>query len=102
MNLKKDKLSSPPKEHITKLETIFDHNLTEEELKTAAWGFSKEEYKKEFGENQELHHSLIYDLYLMRGDHKIAMEYFNKLSKKSQKGIKELEEEDICCRIPIN
>ena len=101
MNLKKDKLSSLPKEHITKLETIFDHNLTEEELKTAAWGFSKEEYLSEI-KSQENHYLKIYYLYLSRNDRKTAMEYFNKLSERSQKGIRELDEGDMCVRIPIN
>jgi len=87
---------------INKLETIFDHNLTEEELKTAAWGFSKEEYRNEFGEDQEIHYLKIYYLYLSRNDQKTAMKYFNKLSKKWQKGIRELDEGDMCVRIPIN
>jgi len=86
---------------INKLETIFDHNLTEKELKTAAWGFSKEEYLSEI-KSQENHYTLIYDLYIMRGDKKTAEKYFNKLSEKRQKGIRELEEEDTCVRIPIN
>jgi len=101
MNLKKDNLSSLPKEHLTKLETIFDHNLTEKELKTAAWGFSKEEYLKQIT-SQENHYLKIYYLYLSRDDKKTAMIYFNKLSERSQKGIKELDEGDMCVRIPIN
>jgi len=83
---------------INKLETIFDHNLTEEELKTAAWGFSKEEYLSEI-KSQENHYLKIYYLYLSRNDQKTAMEYFNKLNEKRRMGIIELDENTPLCVI---
>ena len=63
----------------TKMETIFDHGVTDKEI-VALCGLKKD--REQFigwGLDQEEHYACIYRLYLMRGDKAKAMEYFNKL-----------------------
>ena len=60
------------------METIFEHNVTDEELRLLLGSVpQKEEYIK--GKNQESHYRTLYRLYLMRGDKPKAKEYFDKL-----------------------
>jgi hypothetical protein len=60
------------------METIFDHNVTEEELVLLLGSVpDKEEYIN--GKSQESHYRTLYRLCLMRGDKAEAKKYFDKL-----------------------
>lgn len=59
------------------METIFDHNMTEEERKAIIGDMTKEWYLKVLDEVSS--NLLIAKLYLLRGDEKKKMEYVNKL-----------------------
>ena len=62
------------------METIFDHNITKEELK-AVVGFSTvtKERLDSLGFTQRDHYGVIYRLYTYRGDHKTAKKYADKI-----------------------
>ena len=92
----KDKLPNFLKEQITKYETIFDHNPTEDEIKSSLIGLLddynddffqelNQEYKNKF--NQDYFYHEIYELYLERKDKENTDKYFKKLSIKEQKRI---------------
>jgi hypothetical protein len=61
------------------METIFDHNVTGDEV-VALCGVKKNRQQfLDWGLNQDEHNACIYRLYLMRGDKEKAMIYFAKL-----------------------
>ncbi len=61
------------------METIFDHNVTEEEVKLLlGLEISKERFM-EWKLDKEANFSCIYRLYLIRGDKEKAKKYFDKL-----------------------
>lgn len=59
-----------------KIETIFDHNVTEEEIIElfGISGFTKEDFLED---SQEDNYAHIYCLYLIRKDEITAMKYFH-------------------------
>lgn len=59
-----------------KIETIFDHNVTEEEIELL---FGMSGYTEEYLQKkpQERNYAHIYCLYLIRKDEMTAMKYFN-------------------------
>lgn len=61
-----------------KMETIFDHGVTEKEV-VALCGYLVDKTDFIGKKDQDSHNATIYRLYLMRGDKSKAMEYFNKL-----------------------
>ena len=73
---------------INKLETIFDHNITQEELENACITFkrSKEEYLKDINYDQDVCYRDLYELYRDRKDYDTAKKYFYT---QTEKGIKE-------------
>jgi len=90
MNIIKDKLSKSPKEKSTKYETIFDHNITQEELEYLTSARSKDEYLKKIENNNYLdildmcHNDIAY-LYEYREDFATAKKYRDMQSKKALK-----------------
>jgi len=77
---------------ITKYETIFDHNITEEELETTFLtnARSKEEYLKEVENDNYLDipdrcYDDLADLYNYRKDYATAKKYHNMQSEKALK-----------------
>jgi len=85
MNVAKNKLSSSPKEKPTKYETIFDHNITQEELEYLTSARSKEEYLKKYNYDLNACYRDLYRLYCDREDHVTAKKYFNMQSKEALK-----------------
>ena len=59
------------------METIFDHNMTEEERYKIIGRFSDEDFLYGLDENSSNH--FLAKLYLLRNDEKKMMEYVNKL-----------------------
>ena len=59
------------------METILDHNMTEEERHKIIGWFSDEDFLYGLDENSSNH--LLAKLYLLRNDEKKMMEYVNKL-----------------------
>lgn len=60
------------------METIFDHNVTKEELvQLLGYVPNKDEYIK--GKSQESHYKTLCRLCLMRGDRQKAKKYFDEL-----------------------
>lgn len=59
-----------------KIETIFDHNVTEEEIELlfGMTGYAEEHFINDSQEDNFVH---IYCLYLIRKDEITAMKYFN-------------------------
>ncbi|MBR3830724.1 MAG: hypothetical protein IKJ52_05685 [Muribaculaceae bacterium] len=59
-----------------KIETIFDHNVTEEEIEIlfGMTGYTEEYLQKK---PQDRNYAHIYCLYLIRKDEMTAMKYFN-------------------------
>lgn len=59
-----------------KIETIFDHNVTEEEIELlfGMTGYTEEYLQKK---TQDRNYAHIYCLYLIRKDEMTAMKYFN-------------------------
>ena len=62
------------------METVFDHNITKEEIE-AIFGTSNvtKEWLTSLGFDQRSHYNVIYRLYLYRGDNKKAQEYSDKI-----------------------
>lgn len=62
------------------METIFDHNVTKEELE-AVLGYDSwtREELLSMGSTQRDHYGIIYRLYTYRGDHKTAKIYADKI-----------------------
>jgi len=90
MNVIKDKLSNSPKpkkEKLTKCETIFDLDLTDEELSHFTAGvISKEKY---LTIDSDTKYYDLYLLYLMRGDKKTAKKYYLMISEEARKEAEE-------------
>ena len=63
------------------METIFDHNITEDEIKSIfISNFTIEEAKEFISDfNKDEHMALIAKLYALRKDFKKAEEYINKI-----------------------
>ena len=63
------------------METIFDHNITEDEIKSIfISNFTIEEAKEFISDfNKDEHTALIAKLYALRKDFKKAEEYINKI-----------------------
>lgn len=59
-----------------KIETIFDHNVTEEEIELlfGMTGYTEEHF---INDSQEDNFAHIYRLYLIRKEESIAMKYFD-------------------------
>ena len=59
-----------------KIETIFDHNVTEEEIEIlfGMTGYTEEDF---INNSQEDNYAHIYCLYLIRKDEATAMKYFD-------------------------
>ena len=70
---------------IEKYETIFDHNITDEELEYFTPTRSKEEYLKKYNYDQDEFYRDLYDLYCYRGDYTSAKKYFYMQSEKAIK-----------------
>jgi len=89
---------------ITKYETIFDHNITKEELEHAYITFkrSKEEYLKDVKYNQDRCYCDLYDLYTHRKDYATAKKYFYMQSEKYIKEHYNPYEDDFKSSIEIN
>lgn len=62
------------------METVFDHNITNEE-KEAVFGFSSvtKERLDSLGFTQRDHYGVIYSLYTYRGDYITAKKYADKI-----------------------
>ena len=61
------------------METVFDHNITKEEMRNVL-GISPElwepeEFLRSLGASQRDHYGIIYRLYTYRGDHETAKKY---------------------------
>jgi len=100
MNVSKGKFSGfskHVKEKLTKsetIETIFDHNPTEEELEHFTWGImSKEDYLKEF--DKDVFYEDIYRLYNIRKNKDLAEKYYLMISKKIREKKEEIRENRI-------
>jgi len=70
---------------IKNFETIFDHNITQEELKYFTPTRSKEEYLKKYNYDQDEFYRDLYDLYCYRKDYTTAKKYFYMQTEKSIK-----------------
>lgn len=59
-----------------KIETIFDHNVTEEEIIElfGISGFTEEDF---LGDSQERNYAHLYRLYLIRKDNQMSNKFFN-------------------------
>ena len=68
---------------IEKYETIFDHNITDEELEYFTPTRSKEEYLKKYNYDQDECYQDLYFLYYHRKDYKTAKIYIYMQSKKA-------------------
>jgi len=80
--------------NINKIETIFDHNPTEEELEYLTSAHSKEEYLKKYNYDiDDCYYDLAY-LYNHRDDYATAKKYFNMQSEKTLKRYKHDPNED--------
>ena len=89
MNVIKDKLSSSSTKQPTKKETIFDHNMTEEERQRITKTKTKEEYLIKINNTADIIYDHLFLLYedrfcdnKQKEDREIALKYFNKLSNK--------------------
>jgi hypothetical protein len=84
-----DKEAPPIEESLLKLETIFDHNPTEDELEQLTGRvIDKEYYEKRF--NKDLLFFHIYSLYLIRGDKETADKYYLMISEEVRKNREEV------------
>jgi hypothetical protein len=84
-----DKEAPPIEESLLKLETIFDHNPTEKEIKQLTGRvIDKEYYEKRF--NKDIHYFDIYCLYLMRGDKETAQKYYLMISEEDREAREEV------------
>jgi len=99
MNVIKGKFtnsSKPKEEKIVKCETIFDHNLTDEELPHFTAGvLSKEDYLKNF--DKDIFYHDLYRLYIMRGDKETAEKYYLMISKETRKRAEETAKNMVIC-----
>jgi len=99
MNVSKGRLSSsskPKKERLTKYETIFDHNPTDEELPHFTAGvLSKEEYLKRF--DNDIFYQDICRLYIMRNDKETADKYYLMVSEDVRKEAEEAKKNRVIC-----
>ena len=78
------------KGQLTKLETIFNHNPTEKELRQLTGRvIDKEYYIKRFDEDYFFYD--IYQLYLIRGNKKTAEKYYLMISEETRKKDEEYE-----------
>jgi len=76
------------KKRVTENETIFNHNLTEKELRRLTGRImDKEDYINSFSQDTIYHD--IYRLYFMRGDKKTAKKYYLMISEKTRKEAEE-------------
>ena len=87
---------------LNKIETIFDHNITQEELENSyiTNARSKEEYIKEIENDNYLDipdscYNDLASLYTRRGDYVTAKKYHNMQSKKALKRYEPDPNEDI-------
>ena len=64
------------KNQLTKYETIFDHNITENERKSLTKAKTKEDYLIEVNYNQKKCYSNLYSLYCIREDFETADKYY--------------------------
>ena len=86
---------------IEKYETIFDHNITDEELEyvvlkdLSECGFSKEDFIEAI-ENikQDTHFLIIHDLYEYRNDNKTAEKYYLMVSEETRQRMKRIKNRD--------
>ncbi len=62
------------------METIFDHNVTKEELKMLFWSdkITLETFEKA-GITERGHNEALYSLYLIRGDKKMAKKFLDRI-----------------------
>jgi len=85
MNVRKDKLSSFPKEKSTKYETIFDHNATEKELGYITNVENKKEYLEYINYNLDKCYFDLSNLYRYRCDRETSRRYYSMMSEKGRK-----------------
>jgi len=86
---------------INKIETIFDHNITDEELENVVLpdfvkcGFSKKDLIEAIeGLDQDTYFLLICELYKYRNDEEISKKYYFMVSEETRQNMKKIRNRD--------